>query len=202
MSERRTILLSLAVALPPFVLAAVGVSHPVSLNPETATYWRNLHIAILLVFPLLGFAPWLVVRGRATWLSWTVGILGFVYAGLYSALDILAGIGAGALVQAGVPEGTATVFTFGDGLGRIGSIAFVGACGFAAAYALLWGGVRTLPGGALVIVGSLLFLLRHIFFPVGVIGQLCLAAGWVIIVVVLAAREKAAAPVAAEVHVV
>jgi len=190
------------VALPPFVLAAVGVSHPTFLNPETATYWRNLHIAILLVFPLLGFAPWLVVRGRAAWLSWTVGILGFVYAGFYSALDILAGIGAGALVQAGVPEGTATVFTFGDGLGQIGSIAFVGACGFAAAYAFMWGGPRTLPGGVLVIIGSLLFMLRHIFFPVGVIGQLCLAAGWVIIVLALAARAKADSTVAAEAQTV
>ena len=185
-------------ALPPLVLAGFGISHPVFLNVETALYWRNLHIVILAIFPLLAFAPWLVVRGRSAWLSWTVGILGFIYAVFYSALDILAGIGAGALVHAGMPEGTMTVFDFGDGLGSIGSVAFVAACGVAAAYAFTWGGVRTLPGGVLVIIGSLLFLLRHIFFPVGVIGQLFLAVGWVVIVLVLAARDKPATPVPPE----
>jgi hypothetical protein len=37
------------------------------------------------------------------------------------------------------------------------------------------------PGAVLVLVGAVLFLGNHIFFPVGVIGQLCLAAGWVVL---------------------
>ena len=67
------------------------------LTAQSAEYWRNLHIGILPIFPLLGFAPWLVVRGRDATLSWIVGVLGFLYAAFYTGLDVLAGIGAGGL---------------------------------------------------------------------------------------------------------
>ena len=185
MPTRRTVLLSLAVAVPPLVLAAVGLSHPTDLDAGSAEYWRDLHIGILAVFPLLGFAPWLVVRGHRRWLSWTAGVLGFVYASFYTALDVLAGIGAGGLEHEGMHEATPVAFDLGDRLGLVGSVAFVAACLLAGGFAVRMRGIRALPGALLVALGSVLFLFEHIFFPVGVIGQLCLAVGWVLLVAVV-----------------
>ena len=185
MTRRRIVLLSLAVAVPPLVLAAVGVSHPTHLDADSAQYWRDLHIGILAVFPLLGFAPWIVVRGHRPWLSWTAGVLGFVYASFYTALDVLAGIGAGGLEHEGMHEATPVAFDLGDRLGLVGSVAFVAACLLAGGFAVRMRGIRALPGALLVALGSVLFLFEHIFFPVGVIGQLCLAVGWVLLVAVV-----------------
>ena len=185
MTRRRIVLLSLAVAVPPLVLAAVGVSHPTHLDADSAQYWRDLHIGILAVFPLLGFAPWIVVRGHRLWLSWTAGVLGFVYASFYTALDVLAGIGAGGLEHEGMHEATPVAFDLGDRLGLVGSVAFVAACLLAGGFAVRMRGIRALPGALLVALGSVLFLFEHIFFPVGVIGQLCLAVGWVLLVAVV-----------------
>jgi len=193
MTDRRILLLALAVALPPLVLAAVGISHPTNLNAESAVYWRDLHIGILAVFPLLGFAPWIVVRGHHRWLSWTAGALGFLYAAFYTALDVLAGIGAGGLEHAGMDMATGVVFHLGDALGFVGSVAFVAACLVAGGFAIRTRGIRAIPGAALIVLGSLLFLWRHIFFPVGVIGQLCLAVGFVALVVLMYRRETATA---------
>jgi len=182
MTRRPVVLLSLAAAVPPLVLAAVGVSHPTHLDADSAQYWRDLHIGILAVFPLLGFAPWIVVRGHRLWLSWTAGVLGFVYASFYTALDVLAGIGAGGLEHEGMHEATPVAFDLGDRLGLVGSVAFVAACLLAGGFAVRMRGIRALPGALLVALGSVLFLFEHIFFPVGVIGQLCLAVGWVLLV--------------------
>jgi hypothetical protein len=190
MPTRRTVLLSLAVAVPPLVLAAVGVSHPTRLNADSAVYWRDLHIGILAVFPLLGFAPWIVVRGHRLWLSWSAGVLGFLYAAFYTALDVLAGIGAGGLEHAGMHEATPVAFDLGDRLGLVGSVAFVAACVLAGVFAVRMRGIRALPGALLVTLGSVLFLLEHIFFPVGVLGQLCLAVGWVLLVVTVRAEGQ------------
>jgi len=185
MTPRRVVLLALAVAVPPLVLAAVGLSHPTDLDADSAVYWRDLHIGILPVFPLLGFAPWIVVRGHSRWLSWTAGVLGFVYAAFYTSLDVLAGIGAGGLEHAGMHGSTGVVFGLGDSLGLVGSVAFVAACVVAGVFVIRMRGLVALPGALLVAAGSLLFLYRHIFFPVGVAGQLCLAAGWVLLVVLV-----------------
>ena len=172
-----------AVTVPPLVLAAVGVTHPSDLTPQSAEYWRNLHIGILAIFPLLGFAPWLVVRGRNAVVSWIVGILGFLFAAFYTALDVLAGIGAGGLQFDGHSDVVGTVFRLGNNLGDVGSYAFIGACLVAAVFSVKWSGPRAIPGAVLVLVGSVFFLERHIYFPVGVAGQLLLAAGWVALLV-------------------
>ena len=198
MGARRVVFTSLAVAIPPVVLAAVGVTHPEHLTADTAVYWRDLHIGILAIFPLLAFAPWLVVRGHHRWLSWTVGILAFLYAAFYTALDVLAGIGAGGLEHAGMDDSTHVVFGLGNGLGDIGSYAFIAASVIACAWAVRSGGIRAIPGSVLVIVGSVLFLTRHIYFPVGVIGQLCLAIGWVAVVVVITPGSRFAVVRAAQ----
>ena len=190
MTRRSIVLYSLAVAVPPLVLAAVGVSHPTDLDAGSAEYWRDLHIGILAVFPLLGFAPWIVVRGHRLWLSWTAGILGFLYASFYTALDVLAGIGAGGLEHAGMHDATPVAFDLGDRLGLVGSVALVASCLLAGGFAVRMRGIRALPGALLVTLGSVLFLFEHIFFPVGVIGQLCLAVGWVLLVVAMYSRRE------------
>jgi len=178
-SNRRRALTALAVGVPPLVLAAVGVTHPSELNAASAQYWRDLHIGILAVFPLLGFAPWLIVRGHRLWLSWAAGVLGFLYAAFYSALDILAGIGSGGLEHAGHHDAIGVTFALGDGIGLVGSVAYLAACLLAGGFALRMRGLRALPPVLLIVAGSLLFLAEHIFFPLGVLGQLALAAGWV-----------------------
>lgn len=177
--DRSTVLTAIAVGVPPLVLAAVGVTHPDTLNAASARYWRDLHIGILAVFPLLGFAPWLLVRGRRLWLSWAAGVLGFVYAAFYSALDILAGIGSGGLEHEGHHDAIGVTFALGDGIGLVGSVAYLAACLLAGGFAVRMSGLRALPAALLVAFGSGLFLAEHIFFPLGVIGQLCLALGWV-----------------------
>ena len=181
----RRLLAAVAVGVPPLVLAAVGVTHPSELNAETAAYWRDLHIGILAVFPLLGFAPWLIVRGHSLWLSWAAGVLGFVYAAFYSALDILAGIGSGGLEHAGHHDAIGVTFALGDGIGLVGSVAYAAAALLAGGFAVRTVGPRALPAAVLVAVGSVMFLAEHIFFPWGVIGQLALAAGWVGLVIAL-----------------
>jgi len=157
------------------------------LTAESAEYWRNLHIGILPVFPLLGFAPWLLVRasGAGRGLLWTVGVLGFIYAAFYTALDVLAGIGAGGLRLDDMGMAVGTLYGLGDSLGLVGSVALVASAVAASIRVFQTAGVGALPGGILVIVGSVLFLNNHIFFPVGVVGQLMLAVGWIALLVAL-----------------
>jgi hypothetical protein len=181
----------LGVALPPLALAAVGVTHPTDLTMASSTYWRDLHVATLFVFPLLGISPWLVVRGGARWITWTAAVLGFGYAALYTALDVLSGIGAGGMEMADMAASsdtrvaTGTLFHLGTALGALGSYFFIAACAFAGGVAFWRHGWRTLLGTVIVLVGTLLFLERHIYFPVGVLGQLCLAVGWVLVLVAI-----------------
>jgi len=173
----RTVLLYLAVLVPPLGLAIVGITHPEHLTASSAEYWRNLHIALLPVFPLLAFGPWLVVRGYDRFLTWVVGILGFVYAAFYTGLDVLAGIGAGGLKLDDMGMATGTLFGLGRDIGFVGSVAFVAACGITALASFRRAGLLAAPGGIVLIVGSFLFLNDHIYFPLGVLGQLCIALG-------------------------
>ena len=174
----RSALIYVTVALPPLVLAAVGVTHPVHLTAASAEYWRNLHIGILPIFPLLAFAPWILVRGAGAVLGWVVGVLAFLYAAFYTALDVLAGIGAGGLASDGMGMATSTVFGLGSRLGEVGSVALIAAVVISAGSCIVRFRTAAIPGSVLVCAGAILFLNAHIYFPVGVIGQLCLALGW------------------------
>jgi hypothetical protein len=185
-----------AVALPPLALAIIGTTHPHHLTAASALYWRNLHVITLPIFPLLGFAPWLVVRFRhSLTLSWVAGILGFVYAVFYTGLDVLAGIGAGGLKVDGMGMATTTVFGLGDDLGRIGATALIAAALLAGVVAIGLARWRAVPGAILVVAGTVCLWKDHIFFPIGVLGQLLLAVGWVTLVVAVrsAARPDASA---------
>jgi len=193
----RSALIYVTVALPPLVLAAVGVTHPTHLTASSAEYWRDLHIAILPIFPLLAFAPWLVARGAGAVFAWVVGVLGFLYAAFYTALDVLAGIGAGGLRLDGMGMATGTVFGLGGRLGEVGSFAFIAATAIASATAIVRFRAAAVPASVVVLVGAVLFLQAHIYFPVGVIAQLCLSLGWAWLYFVVERSARAsAAPVA------
>ena len=175
-----------AVVLPPLTLAIIGATHPHHLTSASALYWRNLHVITLPIFPLLGFAPWLIARFRHNLaLSWVAGLLGFIFAVFYTGLDVLAGIGAGGLKLDGMGMATTTVFGLGDDLGRIGAAALIAAAVLAGAVSIVSVGRSAIPGSLLVLAGSICLYQNHIFFPVGVIGQVAFAVGWPLLIVAL-----------------
>ena len=189
---RRTLLTCLAIVVPTLALAIVGVTHPTTLNDASALYWRDLHIGILAVFPLLGFIPWLIVRGRNAVVSWVAGVLGFLYAAFYTGLDVLAGIGAGGLQHAGMDMAKGTVYELGDQLGLVGSIFLLAGVLVAGGFTIVTSGLRAIPGTIIIAIGAMLFLTRHIFFPLGVLGQVCLAVGGVLLVLARVRAERLA----------
>jgi len=173
-----------AVMVPPLALAAAGLVHPIYLTNASAMRWHDLHVLLLPVFPLLGLGPWLLGRRHGRVLGWTTGFLGYVYATFYSALDVLAGIGAGALQQHRL-AGIFTLFAQGDDLARIGTWAYLAATVLTAGAACRTCRPRsaatvtsTVAGTALVLAGAWTFRTSHIFWPRGVLAMLALAAGW------------------------
>ena len=189
---RRTLFTCLAIVVPTLALAIVGIGHPSTLNDASALYWRDLHIGILAVFPLLGFIPWLIVRGRNAVVSWVAGILGFLYAAFYTGLDVLAGIGAGGLQHAGMDMAKGTVYELGDQLGLVGSIFLLAGVLVAGGFTIVTSGPRAIPGTLIIAIGAVLFMTRHIFFPLGVLGQVCLAVGGVLLVLARVRAERLA----------
>lgn len=173
-SSIRTIL---AVLVPPVLIAAVGLTHPAHLTQDASARWRDLHIVLLPLFPLLAVGPWLVARSIEPLYGRITLVLGYVYACFYSALDILAGIAAGALKH-DREGGLATVFGYASDLGQIGSIAYIGATAAAAGCVLRVAGPRVLPGAALALAGTYGFMENHVYPPWGVLSMLAIAAGW------------------------
>jgi len=191
--RRPWILPLLAVTAPPLVLAAAGVVHPAHLTAGSAHLWRDLHVALLPIFPLLGIAPWLVLRRESALLGWIGAVLGYTYAVFYTALDTLAGIGAGAAVQAGLTTARPVLDANADNLARYGVLAYLVAAALAAATALWYRpGPRTATGGILVVAGAWSFLDSHIFWPRGVLTMLTLAIGWGIVILAPPARSSPA----------
>lgn len=176
-SRSRTAALLVAVALPPLALAAAGLTHPDALSDETAMHWRDMHIALLPVFPLLAVAPFLLTRRHNRRLAILVAVLGFAYAVCYQALDILAGIAAGALQLEG-GQGVVTMYGLADRIVVTGVWAYVTATLIASALVLRHAGLRALPGAVIAVVSAISFVDSHIFFPRGVITMLGLAVGW------------------------
>ncbi|RII93739.1 hypothetical protein [Clavibacter californiensis] len=176
-SRSRTAAVLVAVALPPLALAAAGLSHPSSLTDDTAMHWRDLHIALLPVFPLLAIAPIIVTRRHDRRLGILAVVLGFAYAVCYQALDILAGIAAGALKLEG-GQGVTTMYALADGIVVTGVWSYVAVTVLASALVIRHAGPRALPGAAIAVVAAVSFVDSHIFFPRGVITMLGLAIGW------------------------
>jgi hypothetical protein len=192
---RRTAVLSIAVALPAVVLAVIGVTHPQHLTMASALYWRNLHIVTLPIFPLLAVPPVIIARRVAgRWAMWVSAVLGFVFACFYTGLDVLAGIGAGGLELDSMGMATTTLFGLGRNLGAIGAIALIVDVILVGVLAIRSVGPWAVPGSLLLLVGSAFLQHDHIYFPVGVAGQVLLAGGFVWLVLLTSRRPATATP--------
>ena len=183
--SRRTAVLSVAVALPAIILAIIGVTHPQHLTMASALYWRNLHIVTLPIFPLLAVPPVIIAnRVARRWAAWVSAVLGFVFACFYTGLDVLAGIGAGGLELDSMGMATTTLFGLGRDLGAIGAVALIVDVLFVGILAIRRIGWRAIAGSLLLLVGSAFLEHDHIYFPIGVAGQVLLAGGFVWLVLV------------------
>jgi hypothetical protein len=87
------------VAGPAVLLAGLGLTHPQDLTATSAPWWTTLHVLLLPLFPLLALSLWLLLRGVPGLVAWAARIAAYGYAAFYTALDVLAGIGAGELTQ-------------------------------------------------------------------------------------------------------
>jgi hypothetical protein len=183
-------LILLAVTAPPLVLAAIGLTHPQDLTPQTAEWWTNMHILLVPIFPLLGVAQWILVRGMRDVLSWAVRVFAFLYITFYGVVDAVAGIGTGTLVQRGVATGgdhgdhagrdpvLGWLFGVGNEVGTYGGWAFLIASVLLTVVAWRRWGQRALPGGLVLVASSYVFLGAHIYWPVGVLSMLGIALGF------------------------
>ncbi len=181
--------LAVLVALPGLALAGAGLLHPHSLSHATAGRWFGLHVAGLLVFPLVGAALALLVRGRGDPVAWVVRAAAYTYATFYSALDVISGIAAGYVTRElgpGVPrpDEVRLLFRIGTPLGEVGSVALLVCCAALALDALLRRELPAAAAGGVLVVGAWLVHLDHIFSPRGVIGMLLLGLATAAVVLV------------------
>lgn len=167
------------VAAPGLVLAVAGLFHPSALTPASAATWWQLHVLLLPVFPLLAGVVWLLLRGERDWIAWVARIAAYTYAVFYTGLDVLAGIGAGYVVDsAGRPsQAMQDLFDIGNALAVYGVHAFLVAA-IATGIALIRrDGTAAFPGALVFIAAAVPFLQAHIYWPVGGVSMLGLAVG-------------------------
>ncbi len=190
--------LPLLLALPALSLAVAGLFHPHHLTYDTSYRWFALHLPGLLVFPLVGGALAVLVRGRNDPLAWVIRLTAYVYATFYTALDVISGIAAGYVTHElgpGVPrpEAVSELFRIGTPLGRIGSWALIACCLLVLVDHLLRYGAPALVG-VLLLPGAWLVHTDHIFSPRGVLGMLLLGLGTGALALVDATRRESSRP--------
>lgn len=186
---------ALLVALPGLGLAAVGAwVHPTFLDPTTARAWWTVHVYLVPVFPLISLALWLLLRGVGGPVAAAARIAAYGFATLYTALDVLSGIGAGLVVEAGAGELAGRMFSVGDPLGHAGAWLLMGSAVLTGLALLPRDGIRVLPGAAVLALACVPFRTAHIFHPEGVYAMLGVAAGCALIAV--ARRAPVREPVA------
>lgn len=175
----------LGIVATPLVLAALGTTHPTSLNGETAGWWHHLHLILILLFPLLGVNLWWLLAGLVGPLPWLGRIAAFIFIGFYGALDLLAGVAAGLIrdraTREGRPELLAVepwLFAEGNALAEVGVWAFLLGCLIVSGLLIARVGRPALPGAVLLCFAAILFLRSHIYFPGGVATMLLLAVGF------------------------
>jgi hypothetical protein len=181
------------VALPGLILAAVGLTHPHFLDASTAPWWRDMHVLLAFVFPLLGVAQWVLLASATPVVKWLGRLLAFGYAVLYGALDAIAGIGGGAMAMAqhGRTPVIDPLFDIGNALGTVGAWCFLVAnllVVAAVAVRVKW---PAAPGGVFLLVASYLFLDSHIYWPKGVLAMLGIAIGFALLSWFSPARQAA-----------
>lgn len=168
---------TLLVALPGLVLACIGLTHPHHLDATTAQWWRDLHIILAVIFPLLGAAQWVLLEDTPKYVRYPARLAAFGYVVFYGALDALAGIGGGAMMLNNARDAAAPVFKIGNQLGHVGAWCFFAASAAIAVCALIKHRLKAIPGAVFLLAGSFLFLDSHIYWPKGVIACTCLAIG-------------------------
>ncbi|WP_141279310.1 hypothetical protein [Pseudonocardia hydrocarbonoxydans] len=170
---------AVAVAAPGLVLAVLGLFHPRVLAQSTAGAWWQLHVVALPLFPLLAVALWVLLRGETGVVAWLARIAAYSYAAFYTALDVLAGIGAGYLVdraQSGSQEAN-DLRSLGNDLGMIGSWSFLVAVVLTGFVLVRRDGWAALPGAAILFGGAASFLHGHIYWPSGGLAMVAVAGG-------------------------
>ncbi len=177
MSRRTLVLL---VTIPALLCAAIGLTHPPSLNAASAEHWRTMHLVLIPIFPLIGLAPWLIARRAGVWFGRGAAGLGYGFAVFYTSLDLLAGVAGGALVASGHPDATGQVFAIARVLGTVGVVALVLACVLAGFAAFRVAGLAALPGALLATVGAVLVQPGHIYLGLGTVAMLLLAGGFAV----------------------
>ncbi len=183
----------LALALPPAALAVLGLLHPVQ-AAEDPVRWTAVHVAGLVLFPLLGLGPWLTARGRGRGVALAAGLLAYAYAAGYTALDVIAGIVNGVLLQRGTAAGS-VLYPLANAFGIPAAAALLAASAVALVAARDLPRRLLVPGGALVLIGGTSFLTSHIMGVRGVATMAVLAVGWALIGVAEQRRDGAAAAV-------
>lgn len=171
----------LVIAAGPLVIAVLGCTHPYALLPETAAYWRQLHVLLLPLFPLLAVNLWWLLARESGVIPWLARSLGLVYAAFYTALDVLAGIGAGALVAAGtspLDRTTRELFSQGNALAAVGVWAFLVAAVLTGGALTRRHGLSVLPGALILILSAFAFTHSHVYFPYGVATMLAMGIGF------------------------
>lgn len=127
----------------------------------------------------------MLLRGTPGLLAWLARIAAFGYAIFYTTLNVLSGIGRGALVQrhgerglVGTPDGLDTLFTTGNAIGTVGTWCFLAACVATSLTLVARVGRAAWPGAVVLVAAAVPFLDSHIYWPVGVLSMLGLAAGF------------------------
>jgi hypothetical protein len=173
-------LMPAVLALPGLLLGVAGLFHPHVLVPDTADRWYVVHVAGLVVFPLVAVALVQLVRGRHDPLAWVVRLSAYGFAVFYTALDVIYGVAAGDVtrtMETGYrrsPDFSA-MLRVGVDLGEVGSWSLL-VCGVALLVdQLRRHRLRGLPALALP-VGAWLVHTDHIFAPAGVVGMVLLGA--------------------------
>jgi hypothetical protein len=172
--------LALLVSLPALACAAVGLTHPSNLNAASAEHWRDMHLVLIPIFPLIGLAPWLVARRAGPWFGRVAALCGYGFATFYTSLDILAGVAGGALVLAGNGDSAGPIFAIARTLAAIGVISLVVGCIVAGIAVFRVVGIDALPGAALATVGAILVQQGHVYPGLGTAAMTLLAAGFVV----------------------
>ncbi len=178
---RNPVLLVTVVAGPLLLLAIASIFHPVNLTDETAATWFGLHLILIPVFPLVGLAPWLIAKTVDRRLGWAAGVFGFGYAAFYTSLDVLAGVGAGAVQLAGETDAKAPLYAIGRTVAVIGVISLISATVAASIAGILRARLVAVPGAVLALAGAVLVYRGHIYFGYGTLAMLLLAAGFTIL---------------------
>lgn len=171
----------LLAALPALLVAAVGLTHPEVLTPETADAWFVGHLVLLPLFPAVAVSLWWVLSGERSPAAWGARILAYGWVVLYGALDAIAGVGLSYQVKQATANGTpqpnlGDTFRIADTIGRPGALLFA-AAGLFAALAVLRHGALAVLGGVVVAVGSVVVYERHVFPPAGVLGMVAIGIG-------------------------